>query len=211
MLKYSLAFFVLFFILDVSFSQSKLVPGAYRNCVDFRNSITICSDSDLVFKLKKKAKIDFLYKVKSSRKGIKRSTLNNGIWGIVHDGNFYLNARRIGMANGYIKIYISGNFLYFKGLPLKHPAQNVSLANTAISYGLIGAAVESAYVITKTKHMVHYILNLNSGMVNLLTENYVKRVLQAYPSLLMEFEQDESTNSISRLKSYIEKVNKLES
>jgi hypothetical protein len=59
--------------------------------------------------------------------------------------------------------------------------------------------------------MVHYILNLNSGMVNLLTENYVKRVLQDYPSLLMEFEKDRSTKSISGLKSYIEKVNKLES
>lgn len=182
--------------------------GAYRNSVDFSQNEPLYT-SHFNFIPKNHKKIPNLYKVKSENKSIKKGVLDNVIWAIFKDQSLYLNAERIGMKNGYIKIEKLGEYSYFRGVPVKSLIDQSRINNSALNYGLIGVAATSNKIKSENTEDIHYVLCLKSGMINLLSKNYMLRILRSHNELLYSFEHEENNETIEVQLRYLEFVNRL--
>jgi hypothetical protein len=180
--------------------------GAYRNCVDFENNKPLYP---LNFKFEKldNPKIPELYDViieNDSRLSIKN---DNSIWGIYDGKYFYLNGQRIGMTHGYIRVPKKGNYAYFKGIPVKSLEQQERINNSAFMLGMTGAVIGNSTIDKENRDRIHYVLNFKTGMINLLTRDYMLRILEPYSDLLYSFQQEMDNNSIELLKNYLDLLN----
>ncbi len=205
---YIIAILVLTICFEETNCQSNAIKnGAYRNSVDFNKNKPLY-ETDFIFIKKNSKKIPELYRVKSKNKKIKKSLIKYSVWGIYNDSTFYLNLKRIGMVNGYIKITKFGKYSYFKGLPIKTLAQEAGLNNAAFTYGLTGAFVTGTMIASENENKIHYVLNMETGMINLLTRDYMIKILQPYYELLFNFQHEPNNDSLEILLKYIDLVNK---
>lgn len=196
--------------LFVIFGQSDTVKtGAYRNSVEFKKN-TPFLESRFIFVKRNIKKVPELYMVKSNDQSITINTINKVIWGIYDGKSFFINAARIGMIKGYIKIERFGKYSYFKGIPIKSIIQKERLNNSSYLFGVTGAIITSAQIAEENRGRVNYILNTETGMVNLLTKDYFLRILQPYPELLNNYQKEENGNSLDTVLKYIDLLNKEE-
>ena len=187
--------------------------GAYRNIEEFKknNPLYTCA---FEFKIKKPSPIPELYAVRSPNQKIHEKTLRYGIKFIKTDSCIYLNGYRLGMVAGYIKIYPIQTYGYFKGIPivaidLKNVIGNPS-ADPLAPLGIYSGGVSSRKIRKETKNDIHYVLNLESGMTNLLTKDYMLRLLESEPEyayLLKMFENEEYNDTYEVCRTYLECVN----
>jgi len=182
--------------------------GAYRNHLDFYNNRPF---AEFNFKLIKKdnLRVPKLYQVISKDGSVKIKTIKKSIWGIYYNGLFYLNAEKLGMINGYIKFDSLSKYCYFKGIPIMTLGQEERLNRSARNHGLTGAAVTGTKIALENKENVHYVLNTQTGMINLLTKEYLLRILETYDELLLYFDFEENNGSIEVLLKYLDLVNKM--
>jgi hypothetical protein len=164
------------------------------------------ADSSLYPAAKLKIRPD-LYLVTSTNPAIKNRTINKLIWGIYDNETFYLNARKIGMANGYIKIEELNRYSYFIGKPILSLRQEQMVNQAAFNYGMFGVLLSSLAIHSKNKNNIHYILNLKTGMIHLLTGKYVVWLLQPYNDLLEMYKSEKNNESLEVLLKYIELIN----
>ena len=188
------------------YGSTRYKNGGYRNHLDFKDNRPFC-EPDFIIVKKYNKKIPQLYKVLPHNRSVKKKTIKNEIWGIYDGYAFYLNAYRLGMTEGYIKTEVSGQYSYFKGVPIMTMGQEARLNNAARNYGLSGVLIASLFINSRNKNKVHYVLNLNTGMVNLLTKDYMYRILQSNEELLVEFKNAVNKDSIEVLLRYLNKIN----
>jgi hypothetical protein len=203
-----LSVFILITIYSATFGQSDTIKkGAYRNHIDFAKNQPLY-ESRFYFSKQNNRKIPELYFVRTTDLHISYRKLKKVIWGIYDGGAFYINAGRIGMKEGYIRIEKLERYSYFKGIPIKSLIQKDKLNQSAYMFGATGAVLTSIEIAKENKNKIHYVLNLETGMVNLLTRNYMLMVLQPHPELLNAFQAEENNESIDVLLKYIDLLNK---
>ena len=189
---------------------TKMSNGAYMNSVDLAVNKTLY-DCEFQIKLKKNIKGVDLYKITPVDLLIGNKIMKNQVWAIYKNGVFYINAFRLGMdKKGFIKIDKLGKYSYFKGLPILSLAERDKVKKSGVNYGLIGAAVSSAQVAEQNKGKVHYILNLKTGITNLLTRDHLLRLLKPHPSLLKAYEAEEKNRTLEVVLKYLDLINEEE-
>lgn len=204
-------FFAILFCLAIfcspGCSQAETIKtGAYRNSIDFCNNKPLY-ELNFQFKKAKNKKVPDLYYIENENVSEDPIDNDNSIWGIYDGIYFYLNADRIGMTYGYIRVKKAGNYAYFKGKPMKSLQQKASINNSALMFGLSGAVITNATVNSENKDRIHYVLNFTSGMINLLTKDYMLRIMEPYGDLLYMFKSEVNNNSLEILQKYLELVN----
>lgn len=191
----------------VSYAQKNdIKTGAYRNSVDFNRNKPLYK-TEFNLKAKHNKHIPNLYEIKPEDVKISNKILNKAIWGIYQDSCFYLNAERIGMEKGYIKIGKIRRYCYFVGLPVKSLNQQARLETSAFTFGLTGALVSNSVIDKETKNDTNYVINMKSGMPNLLTKDYMLRILKPYPGLLIKYQHEENNESLGIRLKYIDMLN----
>lgn len=218
-----ISFMLLTLFMSKAFNQFGTIKnGAYLNGTDFNNNKPLfepefryikksqkCdfADDDIYASIEPCNKID-IYLVKSKNPKIKKKIINKIVWGIYENSSFYLNARKIGMAKGYIKIEKLETYSYFKGKPIKSIYQKYRLKKSAIESGLIGAGITAAIINSENKHNIHYILNMKTGMIHILNKDYLSLIIQPYSDLLLLFNLEDNNERIDVLLEYIDLINK---
>jgi hypothetical protein len=203
----SIAFLSLMSFAKMVYGQpDSLKKGAYRNNVDFNNNKP-CYQSEFSFIHKINDKIPELYKVEAINSYPDNEIIAMGIWGIYDGEFFYLNVKRFDMLKGYIRIKIEGPYAYFIGKPIKSLQQKAEIQNSAVMFGMTGAVISNTSINNENKDKVHYVLNFKSGIINLLTKEYLQMILKPYDDLLMHFNQEADCNSLETLKRYLKMLN----
>lgn len=206
------ALLTVFLLVNTLFTYGQydtLSNGAYRNIVDFNynNPLYTC---EFEFVNQKNRKIPELFSVSSPNKKIKAKSFRFEIKFIKTDSIIYLNTARLGMIEGYVKIHPIQTYCYFRGIPIFSINQNNSIKNSAAAFGFIGGASKSVKVKKEIENNIHYVFNLKSGMTNLLTKEYMLRLLESEPEyayLLKMFENEANNDSNEICRKYLEFVN----
>jgi hypothetical protein len=201
------------FIFIFCFSQGNcqidsLKIGAYRNSIDLKKNSPFYN-TDFVFYKRYHYKIPKLYTLNRTNVKLKKKIIDNGIWGIYDGESFYINAKRLGMINGYIKIEKLGKYCYFKGKPIKSLKQKSRISNSAFNFGLIGASATSVKVANENQADVNYVLNIETGMINLLNRDFMMLILKPYNELLSGFEYEDKQESLEIILIYLDIVNEM--
>jgi len=211
-MKTSFTFLLFIFSICVAKTsgQTDSIPeGAYRNFVDFsRNSPLYECDFNFLKKYNKT--IPELHDVSIANCDVDPKTIDNTIWAIYCEGSFYLNAEHMGMKKGFIKIDKLKKYSYFKGIPVKSLAQKDRMKHSIINFGATGALVTSMKISNENANNSNYVLNIETGMVNVLDGEYMLRILKPYPELLFYFEHDENNNSLQVILNYLDQINEKE-
>lgn len=197
-------------IIKANCQPDSLKNGAYRNSVDFNKNKPLYQ-SEFTFVKKYHEQIPELYLVKSINPKIQKKIINNVIWGIYYNHSFYLNAKKIGMTEGYIKISDLKIYNYFRGKPIMTLSQRARLNKSIFEWGLTGALLTSAEIEAENKDNIHYVLNIKSGIINLLSKEYMLRLLKLHGELLLNFQIENNNDSIEVFLKYLDLVNKAES
>lgn len=217
--------FILFILsINPGFGQADTIKeGAYLNSTEFAKNSPIF-EYKFEFKRKKNSNIPELYQIvfinpeteiyddiyynpENVYYNNKIKKLTEFAWGIYSKGYFYINARKLGMVNGYIKILNFGKYCYFKGRPVKSIGQKEIIKHSCCMFGLVGGFIATAIVSKKNKGRDHYILNIETGMVNVLTKSYMLRILEPFPDLYFSYNREEDQDSPPIQIEYINKVN----
>lgn len=192
-----------------SYSQPILQKnGAYRNSVDFRNNKPFL-ENGFRYTRKKNKKIPSLYIVRYGKDEDESIVLDKSVWGIYEYPAFYLNVGRLGMKRGYVKFDTLRKYNYFKGKPILSLNQEARLNNAAKNFGLTGMAVSGTRISKENKSHVHYVLNRESGMINLLTKDYMLGILQPWYLLLKNYESEPDNDTVDIMLLYLELVNRM--
>ena len=201
--------FLSVFYTDIFCQNANHKNGAYRNHLDFQNNRPL-TESNFRFIQKDNLRVPKLYHVISKDGSVKTKTIKKIIWGIYYNGSFFLNVEKLGMVNGYIKFDSLTKYCYFKGKPIMTLGQEERLNRSSRDFGLTGAVVTGTRIHIENKEDLHYVLNVQTGMINLLTKNYILRILEPYNELLMYFDFEKDNSSIEVLLKYLDLINKME-
>jgi hypothetical protein len=183
--------------------------GAYRNHMDFNNNRPV-AECDFRLIKKNNKKVPNLYRVLANDGCLKTKTIKKTIWGIYYNRSFYLNVEKLGMMDGFIKIDSIMEYSYFKGIPTMTLNQKERFNTSAILFGSTGRTITGITIAVENKDKIHYVLNMHTGMINLLTKDYLIRILEPFSELLSDFYLEENSSSIEVLLEYLEKLNKRE-
>jgi len=88
---------------DSTYKVDSIIPGAYRNAMDFNNN-RVLYENEFLFTFNTIQFSAGTYEVTSTNPKIKSKDIKYSIW-IIYDGEYlYLNGTRQGVKSGYIKI-----------------------------------------------------------------------------------------------------------
>ncbi len=208
-MKPAATLYIFFFINFLLYGQyDKIRDGAYRNIGDFRNSKPL-DTCEYNFSPKKRMGTIF-YKVNCKDRKIRKYRINLEYYVIKENNALYLNTARLGMSKGYIKIDTLLPFSYFRGVPMRSLKQDDIIANYSYWFGITGGTIAAVATEIKNRKKVNYVINIESGIIHLLTRNYLINILASrkeYFDLLKKFVQEPDQESIDVLKSYLGKIN----
>lgn len=169
----------------IDFSEG-LKKGLYYN---FNDLVTNSPKDSLDFNAKLVAETKklehFLVYYPNSKKRIKN------LFGYSDGENIYLNATNYTMAEYFIKSKFLGRYVYFED----------QYANTTASaaFGVVGALAS-----TKLRGIV---LDMQTGIVTVLTDNKVENLLEQQPELLTEY--NKGAKKIEDIRSTVKKLNEV--
>jgi hypothetical protein len=182
---------------------------AYRNPADFNNDKPLY-ETTFKFIRKKEARFHGAYRVKAPELKNTGKDLNYGIWIIADDEYLYLNGTREGLLDGYYKFKKGSKYYYFQAEPRLSNAQQESLNNSALLFGLFGAALTNAQMNVKNSQKIHHVLDLENATTYYLTKEIIQELLVEYPVLLREFNEIENNDDMEVLKEYLEIIGSLD-
>jgi len=199
------AFFLLTQPLPVKGQAESWKEGGYRNSGDLWSG-TVTMTGPFAFRSAWGLGLEDHFKVNQ----LTQRELRN-IWAIFQDGSIYLNMELFGMGDGFLRVREPRTYTYFIGAPRNNKEQrdnramNYGLAGGLIG-GLIGVAVDGALA-PHTTRKIPYLLNLESGQINELTERHMLRVLEPYSRLYNAYRIDEGRLQTDVALLYIELLN----
>jgi len=180
--------------------------GAYGSSEDFWNRKLLYEGS---FDLQKTnhRKIPELYTHK-----VHFVTSNEtGIWAIYDGTDLFLNIRRLGIYNGFVRIPAPRMYNHFVAMPTTRLEKfNAgAIAESTVAYmatGMAGMAARGDLSNSDSKR-VNYLFHLDNGKVYPLSEYYMMRVLEPYPRLYNAYRIDSERGDINIMLLYIEALN----
>lgn len=190
----------------ISYAQNDTVYGnAYRYLKAYKDKSPFISTT-FVFEKIYGEEFYNAYDILSTEAKIKKKVLRYGIWMVDTDANFYINIMRYGYTDMFIKFEKTGNYYYFKAQP-QLPAMQKGANNDLYMFGLAGAAV--AVVLEERKRSPHWhaVLDFDNDVVYYLTKEYIEELLNKYPELKNDFNNEQDKEDIEVLKLYLERVN----
>ncbi len=181
-MKKSTIFFIFIFFILSAFSQKDTIIGkAYRNIVDYKNDKPIF-ESECMFKMSYTPKYSGSYKLKILDKRY-RNIKKKSIW-IITDGTIlYLNAKRHAFDTGFLRLELTGNYLYFYAIPLLSVVEEKKIVQNTVNFGIVGGAVTYNKIQQNNEAANHNVLNLNKGSSSILNEQFMLNLLNDYPEL----------------------------
>ncbi len=203
---FMLSVFLIVCIIVLGQTDSILI-GGYRNIVEFKRK-TPTYRSSFTFKKKEHPMIPELFYAKSNDRKIKGSILKKSIFIIYTGEKYYINAERIGMVPGYIKIDTLRHYSYFKGKPIKTAFQQEKNKNAFFYYGVAGYAISSAETYSEISGNIYYVFNSETGSVNLLNRQYLSLILQPYSELDLKYQIETNKDSLDVMLDYLDLLNK---
>ena len=212
--------------------------GAYRNTAEFNNNNPIYT-CDFEFTNAAYSKIPELYKVKPLDKKIKTKSFKYEIGLIKSDSSIYLNVYRLGMIYGFVKIYPIQIYGCFEGIYIEpnkynpgalllesgnhtgaYPTDYLTtspalfyIRDSDVAENLANKRKrdeEKVRIKEAARNKLYYVFNLKSGMTNLLTKEYMLRILELKPeyAYLLELFEKEANNDLYEVcRKYLECVN----
>lgn len=126
----------------------------------------------------------------------------------IHEGtSIYLNIAHLGMGKGFIRVPEPRMYTYFEGVPRDNVEELNRKAGTyGFAFGLIGGLAMTAAHSLSTP-IIPYLLNLETGQVNELTERHMLRILEPYERLYNAYRIDEGRMDLAVALLYIELLN----
>lgn len=190
-----------------TYSQTDSIKtGAFRNHLDFNNNIPMY-ECEFVFAKKNDKSIPELHGVTTVNCKVEQKIIDKVVWAIYDGDSFFLNAYKLGMKKGFIRIEKLEMYSYFKGIPVKSLAQQDRFKHSLINFGATGALVTSMKISNENMNNSHYVLNIRSGIINVLDKEYLIRILQPYDDLLFNFQHEEYNESLEVLLQYLDLLN----
>ena len=190
--------------------------GGYANLDEFKNNTPKYAD---VFEVIKRTEGDILawggndYKVKSTDKTIKNKAIKREIWGIVKNDTLFLNGYYLTELNWYVKVEIFGKYCFLKpALPVNRKIVKAleldQQPNYGMMFGAVGGAIQGAQLAVARIPLIY---NLQNGESKLLNKKNIFELLQNFPDLKNEFEQETNRTDESILLKYLIKLNEKDS
>lgn len=147
------------------------------------------------------------YDIISTEAKIKKKVLRYGIWMVDTENHFYINIMRYGYVDMFIKFEKTSNYYYFKAQP-ELPAIQRNRNENLYTLGLAGAAVAVVLEERRRPKYWHAVLDFDNDVVNYLTMEYIEELLNNYPDLKNDFNNEKDKENIEILKLYLERINK---
>lgn len=183
--------------------------GGYGSSEDFRDGKPLY-EGQFDLQKTKHGKIPELYTHK-----VHFVTSNEtGIWAIYDGENLFLNIRRLGIYNGFVRIPEPRPYNHFVAMPTSRleKLNAGTIAESTLSYMATGVAgmVARGDLSNEDNKRVNYLFHLDNGKIYPLTENHMMRVLEPYPRLYNAYRLDSERGNIDIMLFYIEVLNDAE-
>lgn len=181
--------------------------GCYRGCEDFWKG-EVAITGPFAFRAVGGLGLEEHYMVNQ----VNTSIFKN-MWAVYQTGDLYLNMDRLGMGRGFVRVKKPRTYTYFTGAPRNNREERSRRASAyglagGLIGGLIGVAVDEALA-PHTTPKVPYLLNLETGQINELTERHMLRILEPYPRLYNAYRIDDGRLETEIALLYIELLNDL--
>ncbi len=134
-----------------------------------------------------------------------------GIWAIYDGEDLFLNIRRLGIYNGFVRISEPRPYNHFVAMPTTRlESFNAgSIAEGTLAFmatGVAGMAARGEFSNEDGKR-INYLFHLENGKIYPLTENHMMRVLEPYPRLYNAYRLDSERGNLDIMLLYIEALN----
>ncbi len=174
----------------------------YKSSQDFVNKKTFYVAE---FSIEQTSDNPIFYKIKSSDSEAERLSKEPAIWAIYKDSTLFLNAKRMGMRNSYVKVRELGKYCHFMGDYVFSLSEEDKIKRT-YGNGLIGAMAQE--IIKDDKGNIPYIMKLDVGVPHILDKNYLEFILRDYYDLIEQFLKETNADSLETQLKYIRLLNK---
>ncbi len=191
-------------LLNVKSQEIKIKEGVYRNMVDFQRNKPFLQNVELKFEKSSKKKP--IYLVSDKKRKINTQTFDFGAWAIYSDSCLYINLKRLGMGMGYAKILELGRYSFFIGRRIVYGSQKKQFARTIIKASLFGLP-PSSYSAPENGVNNLYLMNLQKGVPENLTIDYMKFILRDDEELLNKYLMEQEKASLDVMIKYVKKLN----
>ena len=206
----------LFFTYCSVFGQlpTNLKIGAYKNLDDLLNNAPQYNNNFIIsqrseFDIKMVAGNDF--KVISDSGQVKKSNINSKTFAVFDGKSLYLNGKNINGYKHYCLVENNQRFLLLKaGIPGLFKRKELGYENimAQIDFVPIGGAVGGAMTGAQLAMVrLYYVVDCKTGVVKILSKDYLINLLKDYPDMKAEFDKEEDTKNQTVLLKYIKKLN----
>ncbi|MGE0634933.1 MAG: DUF6563 family protein [Bacteroidia bacterium] len=210
---------LLFFLLlsQVSLSQEfSDMWGMYKSSQDFvsKKSFYVADFSsdntelDDVYNNKQEV---IYYRIKSSDSKANSLVKKEIVWGIYKDSILFLNAKRMGMRNGYLKVREFGKYSHFMGEYVLSIAEQDQIMRRSVAFGAIGGGLMAGLLMSdgvNSKGILPYLMNLEVGVPHILDKVYLEFILRDYPDLAEQFKSEAKPDDLETQLKYVRLLNK---
>lgn len=191
----------------LAISQEDIARGrAYRNPTNYHRESPIAISTFAFTKLHANSVLEG-YRVHDLGEQLAYDDFDLKVWLITDGHTFYLNSKRHGFRNRYLRFQKKGNYYYFRAEPLLFDAHQYPLLKNAFSLnGWLGVACADRRLTYYNQRLQHNVLDLENGATFVLTIEYICRLVKQYPKIKEEFAQDTTDLTLKRLLYYLDKV-----
>lgn len=203
--------YILFFVAISFFSngqETSFPKGAYKTLDELRNRTPSIPYSFIIsrrtdFDIKMVGGNDYF--VKSTNPQITKNQIKKEFFAISNGDTLFLNCFNLKLQNWYTIAKHKDSVLIFKaGIPQIQNKELYKQANTdahmaAMAFGPVSGGIAGAKA-AMIRYL--YVMNLKTEKIELLSENYLKRILAPKPGILKMYEAEKIKNSEDILLKY---------
>jgi hypothetical protein len=179
--------------------------GAYRSLLDFQNNRpSYIGTFEKAGKTKKKTTIYIL------QPAVKEAAIKPAYdaWMVYDNSGLYINRRYVKMGNGFYRMEETGMLCYFIGQHVKTVNETREIAEAAFWLGAAGYANAMLEVKRRNKDEVHFLLNLETGVVHTLNPGYLEMMMQPFAELHERYIKEPEAASVETMLAYLKELNK---
>ena len=193
---------------------SSLKTGSYKSLDDLLNNNP---QYECNFQVSQRSKFDIQmvagndFKVISDSKQIKKSEINSKTFAVFDGKNLYLNGNYINGYKHYCLVENNQRYLILKaGVPKISKRKELGYSNSMIQVGsnpiggFVGGAATGAEL---AMVRLYYIVDCRTGIVKILSKDYLTSLLKDYSELESQFNLEEDSNNQTVLLDYLNRIN----
>ena len=189
---------------------SNLKIGSYK---DFNDLLNNSPQNECNFQISQRSEFDIKMVAGNDFKVIsdKKSAINSKTFAVFDGKNLYLNGIYINGYKHYCLVENHQRYLTLQaGIPKLSKRKGVGYENSMaqISYNPIGGAIGGAMTGAELAMVrLHYIVDCKTGIVKILSKDYLSNLLNDYPKLKSQFDLEKDAKNQTVLLDYINQIN----